>query len=242
MISSVLLLLLYMLLIIIGLVGVDVINRKFAHKEIRHKKSIAMIIFLIAYTLLIFSLYYVLSFDGIFSGNTSFGVYVISAFAGLPVAVALTVGAYLLYFRNFSVKSIIVLIVSMLLFSFAASNLHDFIWCAHATDFYTHSRAGGYDLEIWKHILNMPNDYRIFGGFMTLLMLIWLFLGFKFANSFLRNISKTFIFSGIILLGVFLYIIDMAPLYGRLVIISSTAILLPLSIYSFIKAFENVKW
>ncbi len=242
MIGSILLILMYMLLVIIGLISVDVINRKFVHREIRHKKSIAMGIFLAAYTLLVFSLYYSLSFDGVLWGSPHFWVFALFAFIGLPVSVALTVGAYLLYFKNFSVKSIVVLIVSMFLFSFAASNFHDFVWCAHATNFYTHAKAGSYDLEVWRYVLGMPNDYRIFGGFMTLLMSIWMFLGFKFANSFLRDINKKFVFAGVLLLGSFLYFVDMAPFYGRIVVILSTATLLPLSIYSFIKSFEKVKW
>ena len=126
------------------------------------------------------------------------------------------VAAYLLYFKDLSLKSAVVLVVSMLLFSFAASNLHDFLWCGHMTTFYTHAKAGGYDLGVWVEVFGMPNDYRVFGASMTLLMVIFLYLGFKFVNSFLIDFNKKFLIMGIIVLGVFLYFIDMVFITGAL--------------------------
>lgn len=242
MISSILLFLSYLLLLVFGLVGVDVINRKLMHKEIRRKKVLAIISFLVAYILFVVSLYHILSFDGIFGGKSWFWTFALFAFIALPISVALIVVSYLVYYKNISVKVGVVLLVAMLLFSFAASNLHDFMWCAHATSFYTHTKSGGYDLEVWVNTFGMPNDYRVFGAFMTLFMVTFLFLGFKFVDSFLRKVRKRFILFGVFSLGTFLYFIDMAPYYGRLAIIGVIATFLPLSIYLFIKAFENVKW
>ncbi len=240
MINSIPLFLSYLLLLVFGLVGVDVINKKFIHKEIKKKKVLAMGFFLIAYTLFVVSVYQILSFDGIFSGKPWFWTFAIFAFIALPISVALIVVSYLMYYKNISVKTGVVLLVSMLLFSFAASNLHDFIWCAHATNLYTQTKSGGYDLEVWVNTFGMPNDYRVFGAVMTLFMVTFLFLGFRYINSFLRNVRKKFIFAGVILLGTFLYFIDMAPYYGRLAVIGVVATFLPLSIYAFIKAFERV--
>ena len=142
MIGSLLLLVSYLFLIVFGLIGIDVINKKFVHKTIKKKKIIAMVLLFIACIFLVLSLYYILSFDKVFNGSVWFWTFAIFAFILLPISVALAVVAFLLYFKSISVKTAAVLIVSMLLFSFAASNFHDFLWCAHITNFYTQSKAG----------------------------------------------------------------------------------------------------
>ena len=97
-------------------------------------------------------------------------------------------------------------------------------------------------MEVWVHLFGMPHDYRIFGTVMTIFMVTYIFLGLRLIDSFLRNVNKKFVFLGVAFLGTFLYIIDSAVIYGQSAVIISIVTLIPLSIYSFIKAFENSTW
>ncbi|MCD6576100.1 MAG: hypothetical protein J7K73_02995 [Nanoarchaeota archaeon] len=239
MITTILLFVVYLFLIVIGLVGVDIINRKISSRTISQRKTIAMLMSLVAYALFIVSLYFMLSYSGIFDTSVWFWTFAIFTFVFLPISIALIVASYLMYFKEVRLKPAVVLIVSLLIFSFAASSLHDIIWCAHATDFYTTPKQGAYDLEIWSEVFGMPNDYRFFGVYMGGIFLLLIYLGITFVDSFLTNVNKKYLFSGVLWLGLFLYFVDSFFRFGRLAVVASLAAFLPLSIYSFIKAFDN---
>jgi hypothetical protein len=242
MIMSILLFVAYLFLAVIGLVGVDVVNKKVSSKTISQRKTIAMLFSLIGYILFVFSLYFVLSYTGIFNLHVWFWTFALFAFVGIPLSVAFIVAAYLMYFKELKLKPAFVLITSLIIFSFAASSLHDILWCAHATNIYTTPKQGAYDLEVWSDVFGMPNDYRFFGAYMGGIFILLIYVGNFFINSFLSNVKKKYLYSGVLFLGLFLYTADSVFRYGRFAVVGATTAFLPLAIYSFIKAFEGARW
>ncbi|MFP4005787.1 MAG: hypothetical protein ACLFUR_03590 [Candidatus Hadarchaeia archaeon] len=54
----------------------------------------------------------------------------------------------------------------------AASRVHDVVFCARATDFYTRFNPG-YELAPWVQRMNAPTyDYRVFGTYMLIEMIV----------------------------------------------------------------------
>lgn len=76
-------------------------------------------------------------------------------------------------------------------FGLACGNIHDVIWCAKATNLYTQFNAGGHDLLLWVKTLNVPSyDYRIFGTYMLVQVIVLLAMGHVTLYKFME-LNKT---------------------------------------------------
>jgi|GEM_PF-3084514 len=95
----------------------------------------------------------------------------------------------------------------------AASNVHDVIWCAYTTNLFTEF-VPGWVLEPWVQFFNSPTfDYRMFGTYMFIQMIIFLLIAHGAYLSYTKNLKGKltpllWAWTGTILLSIGLTILD----------------------------------
>ncbi|NVM02300.1 MAG: hypothetical protein HWN67_08180 [Candidatus Helarchaeota archaeon] len=148
------------------------------------------------------------------------------AFIFLPLGLAfIGTFAYMKNSTNIKQGYLFIVFISLFALGLAASFFHDFLWCGTRTIWYTQSWDSGYDLVPWREFLHVESkDYRVFGFYMLILVIILLSYTAILINkyySFLEEKldkatkNKTFLISLLcfIILGVALYIVDFQRLY-----------------------------
>lgn len=109
----------------------------------------------------------------------------------LPLSASLS-GVIPLIWRQFKVK-LGDLVSFSIIFSFlglAASNIHDVVFCARATDFFTKFNPG-YELTTWAHLYNSPTyDYRVFGTYMLVQTIVFLLIAHSAYFSFTKRLEE----------------------------------------------------
>jgi len=153
---------------------------------------------------------------------TYFPLFAVFAFIILPIALPLfSVASWLKVKGTIKIKELIAFIC----LGFAATNLHDVVWCYVKTEGYSIAVPGGHDLDIWSAVYHLPSDYITFGAVMFIQMIIFLGVAFYI----LRNkIDLIYVSFTVVVTGIIIYILDSPPhfrLYVTLPVFLSLLIL-----------------
>ncbi|MEW6200834.1 MAG: hypothetical protein AB1546_02585 [bacterium] len=107
-----------------------------------------------------------------------FALFCPASFVIIPLTTAFYGAAGALKKDGIKLGNFLLLLYFFGCFGAAASNIHDIIWCARATNLYRQFSAGGYDLAPWVEVLNAGTyDYRVFGFYMFIQFMIEFTLG-----------------------------------------------------------------
>lgn len=124
----------------------------------------------------------------------------------------------------------------------AASNIHDVLWCARATKFFTRFNPG-WGIYTWVNVFNSPtNDYRVFGTYMLIQTILFLLIAHSAYFSLTKKLEEKTVpllwgWAGVILLGAGITVLDWPwflnpPLFHTMV----ETILILLSVPAFYKS------
>ncbi len=134
---------------------------------------------------------------GVLSGPSGFYLFATFAFTLLPLGIGLICGVGFLH----TVKSIplgifFLFFLCFLFFGFAATNLHDVLWCGTRTGWFAFPVDAGYDLDLWINFFQSPSrDYRVFGFYMGFHVVIFCMYAlvnlWRYFHTFLLSNQKT---------------------------------------------------
>jgi hypothetical protein len=203
----------------------DVVNR-LNKIEVGYRKRLSYIglgvsiaLLLITQLLMSFREWRAMSFE-------HFMIFAAFAFIFLPEICGLIgVYGYVIKNKGFKLGNVLLLLTSLSCFGWASSNIHDVIWCGYVTDFYTHSKSAGRDLEFWYNVFGIFDqslfDYQVFGSYTVFTVLVELCIAicayYKFyrinkkelqKNKFELLIIYLILFFNSVFLGFVIYVLD----------------------------------
>ena len=194
---------------------------------------------LIISSCLVISLFNKHLFD-ILEGFWGFHFFATFAFTLLPIGIGLVCG-YGFMRNTISIPrgTFALFLFCFLAFGFAATNLHDLLWCGTRTGWFAFPVDAGYDLDLWINLFQSPTrDYRVFGFYMGFHVVIfcvyafvnlWRYFG-KLPQSTRRLRIKIALMSSLVIggYGFLIYVFDYPNIFGPPTTILTIWVLIPL--------------
>ncbi len=221
----------------------DALVNYFNRKEFQ-SRNLSYLLLILGIGLIISSSFVISLFNrhlfDILEGWWGFHFFATFAFTLLPIGIGL-VCAYGFIRNTNSVPqgTFFLFLLCFFCFGFAATNLHDVLWCGTRTGWFAFDVSAGYDLDLWINLFQSPSDdYRIFGFYMGVQVVIfcvyalvnlWRYLGRLPVSARRLQIKIGFITSIIIgCYGVSIYIFDYPKIFGPIPTFITVWIMIPL--------------